>query len=156
MKNITIILILLVQPIFVHAQNDSIQKQELKYNDYNLLRNFLSQQKNNPGIFSTHIKVQWNSKLYQDQYEQLLAINKKKEFYPELLFDNRFISHSYPSRFGSQNYMWVSTQRQYNSIGEQIASDIISDVVGGMLKSKKQRFNTRNKKGYYTPAGLKY
>ena len=156
MKNIAIIFILLIQGLFVHAQIDTIQKPELKKNDYNLLRNFLSLQKKNPGIFSTNIKVQWNSKLYQDQYEQLLAINKKKEFYPELLFDNRFISHSYPSRFGSQNYMWVSTQRQYNSIGEQIANDIISDVVGGMLNSRKRRFNTSNKKGYYTPAGLKY
>ena len=123
------------------------------YYNYSLLKNFLSLQKNNnQGVTMTGIKTSWNSKIYREQYQQALAINKKKEFYPVIIFDSRFVAQSIPVRYGSQNYMWVPTQPKYNSLGGQIASD----VVGGILNSKKHWFNTNNKKGYYTPSGLKY
>lgn len=154
MKKILLALVFLHTSIFLLAQDSSVNKTSVS--NYYLLKNFLSLQKINPGIFSTHIKPQWNSKLYQDQYQQLLAINKKKEFYPELILDTRFVSHAMPTRYSSQNYMWVSTQPSYRNIGEQIASDVIGGVIGGMLSSKKHRFNTNSNTGYYTPIGLKY
>ena len=128
------------------------KKQDDAYHEYSLLKNFLSLQKNKPGVIMTGIKSSWNFKLYREQYQQALEINKKKEFYPVIIFDSRFVAQSIPVRYGSQNYMWVSTQPKYNSLGGQIASD----VVGGILNSKKHWFNTNNKKGYYTPSGLKY
>ena len=163
MRKLIFIISFLQLSIQLAAQDSSLNnttqksKDQNTYYNYALLRNFLLLEKTKPGVFSTRIKPQWNSKLYQDQYQQLLAINKKKEFYPELILDSRFVSHAMPTAYGSQNYMWVSTQPKYSSLGEEIASDVISGVVSGFLNpKKKQRFNTNNKKGYYTPAGLKY
>jgi len=159
MKNLIAISITMFFCMTAIAQDDNAKAGKIPVTsaDYILLKNFLSLEKNNPGIFSPKINPHWNSKLYQQQYQQLLAINKKTTFYPEFTFDSRFVSHAIPARYGSQNYIWVSTQPEYKNLGEQVTSDVISGVVNGFLNAnKKKRFNINNKQGYYTTTGLKY
>ena len=156
MKNSIIFLIAFLISTVVFAQHDTTNTSSISNNDYLLIRDFLRSAKDNPGIFSTNIKPHWNSKLFNDQYNQLLSIDKKKEFYPELLFDSRFAAQSIPTRYSSQNYIWVSTQHNYTNLGEQIVSDVTGNILSGLINSKKQHFNVNNRKGYYTPAGLKY
>ena len=148
-------LVVIAQHDTLHA-NKPVSNINMAYDSYNQLKQFLLSEKNNSGIYSLKIRYQWNSKLYNDLYNQQLEISKKKELYPTLGFDSRFISHSYVVRPGSQNYIWVSTQPDYKNLGEQIAGDIMSSVFTGIISSKKkQRFNN-SQKGYYTPAGKKY
>ncbi|CAN5847180.1 hypothetical protein BH11BAC4_BH11BAC4_19030 [soil metagenome] len=158
MKSLLFLLLITVFSSTAFAQKDSSQvgSDRTLYTNYILLQNFLIKEKKDPGVFSTNIKPRWNSRLYQQQYQQLLAINKQKEFYPELIFNNRYVSHSMPYRYGSQNYMWVATERKYKNVGQQVASDVAGSVIDELLNSKKQRFSSRNKKGYYTPVGLRY
>ncbi|MEO6489956.1 MAG: hypothetical protein ABIO04_08470 [Ferruginibacter sp.] len=111
---------------------------------YYTIEKFLSEQKKYKTIF--------DSRIFLDQYQSLLTINKKKEFYPVVVMDSRFISHSMPVSFGAQNYVWVS---KHENLVQQITGDIISGVASGLLNSKHRYFNNNNK-GYYTPAGLKY
>jgi hypothetical protein len=155
---ITLIIFLLLY-LYTIAQNDPANQDNKDninaFSGYTLLKYFLRSEKNNPGIFSSRITPKWNSRLYKEQYRQLLSINKKKEFYPELIYDSRYISHAIPTRYSSQNYLWVSTRPKYENLGAEIASDVLSNVVSGFLSSKKHRYSFNNK-GYYTPAGLKY
>lgn len=155
MRQTIIILISILIYTTAFCQQDTVKIIDLSLRNI-LLKSSLIIEKKESGIFLTNIKPTWNSKRYKEQYDQLLAINKKTTFYPELILDNRYVSHAMPYRYGSQNYMWVSTMPVYKNIGEQITSDVMTGVIDGFLNSnKKQRFNN-NKKGYYTPVGLKY
>lgn len=116
---------------------------------------FLRPKESNAGYLSLTAKPKWDAKLFNDEYNQLLAINRKKELYPILLTDNRFVSQAIPTRYGSQNYMWVSTQPQYKSFGEGIASDIICGFINSRTKKHGLNFKPAEK-GYYTPVGIKY
>lgn len=155
MKTTIIILFISLLSIPVFAQDNPAKTIDNTntYTAYMLMQQFINSTKDHPGIFSTSIKPQWNSKIFNDQYNQLLDINKKKEFYPVLLFDNRFVAQSIPMKNGSPNYMWVTTQQKYKSFGEEIANDIITN----MLTPKKYRSNSnQHRKGYYTAIGMKY
>jgi hypothetical protein len=137
------------------AQNDPAKTKIFPNLNNKLSLNFLQPTEANHGFLSLSAKPKWDAKQFNDEYCQLLAFNKKKELYPLLLIDNRFVNQAMPTRYSSQNYIWVSTQPQYKSFGESIASDIISGFINS--KTKKHGLNFKPaQKGYYTAAGIKY
>lgn len=155
MKNLIIVIMALFVSKSASCQDIS-GKENNTYSSYILLQHFLHSAKNNPVVFSNIITPQWNSKLFNDQYNQLLWINKENVFYPVLVFDNRFVAQSIPMKYTSPNYMWISTQNN-KSFGEEVVGNIVSNI----LSSKKHRFNVNNnnynkRSGYYTAVGIKY
>lgn len=153
MKNMILVLLMFLFSIPLFSQDGPAKtfSNSNTYAGYMLMQHYLNSVKNHPGIFTTTIKPQWNSKLFNDHYNQLLQIDKEKKFYPPLVFNSSFVARGIPAKYAKPGYMWVSTQRR--SFGEEVASDIISSL----LSSKKHRFNAnKNQKGYYTAIGMKY
>ena len=154
MKKVIFIFIVTLLSITGFSQNNPAKANSLPNLNKSII-NFLQPIETKPGFLSIRTKPKWDAKQFNDEYSQLLAINKQKELYPILLIDNRFVNQATPTRYSSQNYMWVSTQPQYRSFGESIAGDIVSGFINS--KTKKHGLNFKPaEKGYYTPVGLKY
>lgn len=157
------------------AQHDSLiftkktSNINLLYDDYNQLKYFLLTENNNPESFFVKIKSSLNSKFYQDQFEQWYTINRKKEFAPAILINNRSLIQTMPIDYGVKDLMWISpakrtcyrdSEKYKNlSLGEQVATDIIYNVAGDLICKKKYHYRysaIENNKAYYTPSFLKF
>ena len=156
MKKVIFVFIVMHMSITGFSQNNPATTKSLPILNGRSTINFLQPIETKPGgLLSFRTKPKWDARQFNDEYNQLLAINKQKELYPILLIDNRFVNHATPARYGSQNYIWVSTQPQYSSFGESLASDIITGFINS--KTKKHGLNFKPaEKGYYTPVGMKY
>jgi hypothetical protein len=116
--------------------------------DYLQLRKFLDQAKSDALLSQGSY---WNPATYQRQYLQLITISKKKQFYPPLLFDHRFVSHASPLPHSRQTYIWVDQSPQYKNFKEALVGEVTNSVVQSIFGSKR-RANT----GYYTPVGTRF
>lgn len=155
MKKLVTFIIIIFYGITVFAQNDTIPKNVT--DTYSQLKDFLSFQKTNPGSYSLKFTQQWNSRRYQEHFNQLLDIDKKKDFYPVLVYENRLVSQSASLRWDPQNHKWVSTQPVNSSLGGQIVSDVVGGVVEGLIRSKKYHYSAAdNNRPRYTPSFLKF
>ena len=155
MKNLILVFIAALLSITGFCQSDMGKIKDLPSFNNRSTVNFLRPIPPNPGFLTLTNKPKWDAKCFNDEYNQLLIINKQKQLYPILLIDNRFVNQAAPARYSSQNYMWVSTQPQHQAFGETIANDIISSFVNS--KTKKYGLNFKPaEKGYYTPVGRKY
>jgi hypothetical protein len=170
MRSLFILLLFLSQSIIILAQNEPVQKADMQ--NYFLLKSFLSQYKINPVVFPASIKPQWNSNLYQKQFEQWFTMARKKEQVEAILVDSRHMIQPMPINYFIKDLIWVSPAKRYSyrdspeyinaSFGEQIEHDIINDFGSGLINSaiSKRKYHYRysavDNKPYQIPSFLKF
>ncbi len=175
MRKIILIPVFLFISMFLVAQittpgNITVEKKDNDaYHDYSLLKNFLSMQKNNPGMFTTQTESGWNSKLYQQQFIHWYTTSRKKELAAVILIDSKSVIQTMPAGYDVKDLKWISPAKRYSyrdsyqyknlSFGEQVATDIIYNVASGLLSKKKYRYRysaAENNKTNSTPSFLKF
>lgn len=129
----------------VAAQHSSALKLNTQYLH---VRQFVTDFKKDSFAFTLEA---WRPIEYQKQYAAALSISKQKEFYPVLLYDNRFVSHSLNSRYGTQSYIWVDQSPDYKNFKEALIGEFSSSVLQSIIGGKKKPAN-----GYYTPLGTAF
>ncbi len=175
MKYIILVSVWSLFSIVANAQNDSIN---INYqptgtfvidDDYKEMKHFLLTVKNDPGPYFVKIEHPWNSKLYQEEFEQWYTISSKKELAAAIIIDSRFVIQTMPTGYYVKDLRWISPSKRFDyhdsdqyknsAFGEQVATDIIYNIASDLLIKKKyhSRYSAaENNKAYATPSFLKF
>lgn len=164
MKKIITSLWLLFHAAACIAQIDTTQQKSIQA--YLELKNFLLNHKLNS---TSKILSEWNTKLYQEQFEQWYISSKKKEFAPFILVDSRSVIQTMPVSYDRSDLRWISPAIQYSyhdsyeyqnlSFVQQVATDIIYNVGSNLIGKKKYGYRysaAENNKPNSIPSFLKF
>lgn len=121
MKYIILVLVWSLFSIIANAQNNSIN---INYpptggtividDDYKKMNHFLLSVKNDSDPYFVKLEHPWNSKLYQEQFEQWYTISSKKELVAAIMIDSRFVIQTMPTGYYVKDLRWISPSKRYD------------------------------------------